>query len=572
MKELQKLFVSGWKRLSPRGKKVLTLYTIGLVLVSGLDAWALYLVSTSLNGSDSYVSMTGISVGLTIAVLFISKSGMSAAISYWSIVAFAKEESLIARENLEIIDKSSWLERLEETNSYLQNAIDRGPYLLTQSNLIGICTVVAESFSALAIVVSITILQPATAVTLLAYFLLVIFVQHKILSKTSTRIGLEVLDRTNEVYNYLADFHGLAKILSTMESKTFTAEIVEKRDKLAKARALQIFVSNLPRYFLEIVLLLGVAVVGSISYAIGGNDSIVAAITLFSIAGFRLLPVVNRIQVLVLAMLSSAPISRTALLSDINKLQLTSRNNSNNAGYLAVNELMRLDDVSFRYPNRSEFAVKDATLSLCKSKQYAIVGLSGSGKTTLVDLILGLIEPTSGKISANLQLDNKVGYVPQESILTAGSIAQNVALEWDTSQINLEKVELALEAAQANEKSIGLGIDGIISSSLTLSGGQRQRIGIARALYRDSQLLVLDEATSALDSITEREIMHTLDRLRESCTIVVIAHRLATVEHVDEVIYMQDGNILGVGGFDNLRNNIPSFAAQIEAGLLSTEK
>jgi ABC-type multidrug transport system fused ATPase/permease subunit len=82
----------------------------------------------------------------------------------------------------------------------------------------------------------------------------------------------------------------------------------------------------------------------------------------------------------------------------------------------------------------------------------------------------------------------------------------------------------------------------------------------------------LDEATSALDSITEREIMHTLDRLRESCTIVVIAHRLATVEHVDEVIYMQDGNILGVGGFDNLRNNIPSFAAQIEAGLLSTEK
>ena len=572
MRELQSLFISGWMVISTGGKRVLTLYTLGLILVSGLDAWALYLVSTSFSDPEVFASNAGLTVGFAIAALFISKSGLSAAISYWSIISFAKEESLLAKQNLETIDKSTWLERLKETNSYLQNAVDRGPYLLTQSNLIGVCTVVAEFFSAIAIVISIMILQPATASSLVIYFVLVALVQHKLLSRTSTRLGIDVLNLTNKVYDYLADYHAISKILATMGSKTFASEIVNQRNKLAKARALQIFVSNLPRYFLEIVLILGVVIVGSITYTISGREGVIAAITLFSVAGFRLLPVVNRIQVLVFAMLGSASISRTALLNMNIKSKPASEQTLKQIGILAANELIRLEGVSFKYAERASYAVEEATLSLQKSKQYAIVGLSGSGKTTLVDLMLGLIEPTSGKIVIDQYLENKIGYVPQDSILTAGSIAQNVALEWDPSVIDLEKVQLALNFAQANEQSIGIGVEGIVESSLSLSGGQRQRIGIARALYRDSQLLILDEATSALDSITEREIMATLDGLRNSCTTVVIAHRLATVEHVDEVIFMQAGKILGIGPFEVLRSNIPSFAAQIEAGMLSTEK
>jgi ABC-type multidrug transport system fused ATPase/permease subunit len=572
MKDLQRLFIAGWKEISSRGKKVLLLYTIGLILVSCLDAWALYLVSTSFLDPEAYFSKTGVATGFTVAALFISKSGLSAAISYWSIIAIAKEEALIGNQNLQRIDGSPWLERLEETNSYLQNAIDRGPYLLTQSNLVGVCTVVAESFSALAIVISIMILQPITASSLVIYFLLVVFIQHKLLSNVSTRLGVDVLNLTNKVYDYLADFHAIAKILATMQSKTFTAEIINQRNKLARARALQIFVSNLPRYFLEIVLIVGVLIVGLIGFAVSGTDGVLAAITLFSVAGFRLLPVVNRIQVLVFAMIGSAPISRSALLKSGLKTQSLIEDKSKHSKILAANELMRLENVSFTYSENGASAVQNATISLQKSKQYAVVGLSGSGKTTLVDLMLGLILPTSGRIIVDQGLNNKIGYVPQDSILTAGSVAQNVALEWDSSEIDFEKVQLALDSAKANEQGIGIAMDSIIASSLSLSGGQRQRIGIARALYRDSQLLILDEATSALDSITEREIMETLDVLRESCTIVVVAHRLATVEHVDEVIFMQAGKILGIGSFEVLRKTIPSFAAQIEAGLLSTER
>ena len=572
MKDLQRLFIAGWKEISSRGKKVLFLYTLGLILVSGLDACALYLISTSFLDPEAYVSKAGVATGFTVAALFISKSVLSAAISYWSIIAIANEEALIGNQNLQIIDGSPWLERLEETNSYLQNAIDRGPYLLTQSNVVGVCTIVGEFFSALVIVISIMILQPITAVSVVTYFLVVVFIQHKLMSKISTRLGIDVLNLTNKVYDYLADFHAIAKILATMQSKTFIKEIMNQRNKLARARALQIFVSNLTRYFLEVALIVGALVVGSISFAVSGTDGVVAAITVFSVAGFRLLPVINRIQVLVFAMLGSAPISRSALLKSGKKNQLQIEDKSNSQTSLAANELMRLENVSFAYSEHGALAVEHATLSLQKSKQYAVVGLSGSGKTTLVDLMLGLILPTAGRIVIDQRLNNKIGYVPQDSILTAGSIAQNVALEWDPSEIDFEKVQSVLEIAKANERGIGIAMDGIIGSSLSLSGGQRQRIGIARALYRDSQLLILDEATSALDSITEREIMETLDALRESCTTVVVAHRLATVEHVDEVILMQAGKILGIGRFEVLRKTIPSFAAQIEAGLLSTEK
>lgn len=572
MKELKDLFFAGWEVISPRGRQVLTLYTLGLILVSGLDALALYLVSKSFSNEDDYSSKESVIAGMVIASLFVAKSILSAAISYVSILAFAKEESRIATSNLHKIDEKPWLDRLQETNSYLQNSIDRGPYLLTQSNLLGVCTVVAEGFSALAIVVSIMILQPSTALSLVLYFVAVVLLQYRVLSKISTRLGNQVLHLTNLVYDYISDLHSLAKVLSVMPSKTFIREISGHRTSLARARGLQIFVSNIPRYFLEVVLVLGVVIVGSISYIFSGEKGVISAITLFSIAGFRLLPIVNRIQVLIFAMLGSAPISRSALLTSRSTLEFQDQLELSNKKSLAVNELMRLENVSFAYPSQSTFAISDVTFSIEKKKQYAIVGLSGSGKTTLVDLMLGLISPTSGILTRDNASQHKIGYVPQDSILTAGSIAQNVSLEWELSDVPLNKVQSALDDAKADESSIGISINGIISSSLSLSGGQRQRIGIARALYRDCNLIVLDEATSALDAITEREIMKTMDELKETCATVIIAHRLATVEHVDEVIYMHNGKILGIGKFEDLRKSIPSFSAQIQAGLLSTEK
>ena len=573
LREILSLFIEGWNVISQKGKTILVSYTFGLIMVSGLDAWALYLISSSFfSGTVSDLSKSNILNGIFIAGLLLAKSALAATISYLSVKAFAAEEALLAKRNIHKVTNAPWLERVEETNSYLQNVIDRGPYLLTQSNLLGVCTVIAESFSALAIVISIMVLQPITAASLIFYFLAVVFVQHKMLSALTTKLGFEVLNLTNKVYDYISDFHSLAKVLAVMESKTFSLEVITQRNSLAKGRALQIFVSNIPRYFLEIVLIFGVVIVGSISFLFSGTAGVVAAITMFSVAGFRLLPIVNRIQVLIFAMIGSAPISRTALLNSVSKVDRQDSGRILESGHLARNELMRLDKVSFSYSQERDMAIQGATFSIQKNKQYAIVGLSGSGKTTLVDLILGLIHPTSGSIFLDQSLIGKIGYVPQDSTLIVGSIAQNVALEWDVSEIDLQKVKSALADAKADEQSIGISMTETVASSLSLSGGQRQRVAIARALYRDSQLLILDEATSALDSITEREIMDTLDGLRGSCTTIVIAHRLATVEHVDEVVYLEAGRVLGIGRFEELRTTLPSFAAQIEAGMLSTEK
>jgi len=203
----------------------------------------------------------------------------------------------------------------------------------------------------------------------------------------------------------------------------------------------------------------------------------------------------------------------------------------------------------------------------------AIVGPSGSGKTTLVDLILGILSPQSGTVllsglspqSAISKWPDAVAYVPQMPIMKEGSIRQNIAFGFSSEEVNSEKVQSALEASQLFEfveqlpnKDYSL----IGERGIGLSGGQLQRLGIARALYLSPKLIVLDEATSALDGITEKEISNAISRLKEDATLIIIAHRLSTIVNADDVIYIQKGEILASGTFEQVRQAVPNFDKQ----------
>jgi ATP-binding cassette subfamily C protein len=214
--------------------------------------------------------------------------------------------------------------------------------------------------------------------------------------------------------------------------------------------------------------------------------------------------------------------------------------------------------------------LSDINLKLQIGKQYAFVGPSGSGKTTLADVCLGLIRPDSGHVffSSGLTKDS-VCYVPQSVELAVGSIAQNVALEWNKADIDMTRVNRALIESQLSELIISE--ESVESTGRpNLSGGQIQRLGIARILYRNPIFVVFDEATSALDAQTENEIMKLLDSLRKEITVVLIAHRLTTIQNADQIIYIDNGKIEGVGSFEELRIQIPAFAKQIELGSLLT--
>jgi ATP-binding cassette subfamily C protein len=242
---------------------------------------------------------------------------------------------------------------------------------------------------------------------------------------------------------------------------------------------------------------------------------------------------------------------------------------------------LTLEGVGFRYPGADQWAVRGVSLSIPFGSTAAIVGASGSGKSTLIDLLLGLIEPEEGVIAIDdtplTDLTRwwraRVGYVPQEVSLFDASIAQNVALSW-SNDVDRDRVIAALEQAQllpTIEARFG-GIDGGIGErGLSLSGGQRQRLGIARALYSEPLVLVLDEATSALDTVTEASVTEAITGLKGRVTTVTVAHRLATIQHSDQIFFMSDGVLADRGTFDELVASNSEFARQASlAGLTGT--
>jgi ABC-type multidrug transport system fused ATPase/permease subunit len=203
----------------------------------------------------------------------------------------------------------------------------------------------------------------------------------------------------------------------------------------------------------------------------------------------------------------------------------------------------------------------------------AVVGPSGAGKTSLIDVLLGVIAPTKGSIQlsglmpedAVQRWPGAIAYVPQDISIVRGTIATNVALGFDLSEIDENRIWEALEIAQLKSFVEGLpeGINSTVGErGSKLSGGQRQRLGIARALLSSPKLLVLDEATSALDGKSEIDVSDAISKLKNSMTLVVIAHRLSTVRNADLVIYMDSGKIVASGTFDEVRKAVPDFDMQ----------
>jgi ABC-type bacteriocin/lantibiotic exporter with double-glycine peptidase domain len=226
--------------------------------------------------------------------------------------------------------------------------------------------------------------------------------------------------------------------------------------------------------------------------------------------------------------------------------------------------VLSLQNVTFQYPTSDRPVLADITLSLESGLQYAIVGPSGAGKTTLVDICLGLLQPQSGSVS---RANKKVAYVPQETHIARLTLEQNIALEWTNADIDHLRAENAIRTARLTNVLDGRTSEQGLSGQ-ALSGGQKQRIGLARALYRNPSILFLDEVTSALDAETEHAVMSSIQELRGTITVVIVAHRLSTVQHADQVIYVENGKILGVGSFEELRQSLPQLQRQIELGTL----
>lgn len=525
---------------------------------------------------------------MVVGLLIVSKSFLAIGLQWIATRRFARFELAISRQLLDGFFRLPWTERIQRNSTEIVRSTDVGVATTVAGVLIPFAQLFGELCTFVAVLAVLLVAQPVMAVVAIAYFGIVGGILLRWIVRKSVQAG-----RVNRSYS-TRSVRLLTEMIQSLKEVTLrgkTEEVMEivlgVRQRSARARANMSFLAVVPRYVLEAALIGGFALAGVVGYlTAGGMTGAVSAAALFGVAGFRVVPSLTRFQAIMSQTAASIPFAQTAI-ADIRTGQQYVQ-----AQALQEPELrpvppdartIELVDVGFRYPAAQLEAVRGVTLSIPLGGSIAIVGASGSGKTTLVDLLLGLLEPTSGTIEiggaplSTVLRDwrSRVGYVPQEVSLFDATIAQNVALTWDPEQVDDDQVRRCLARAQVLDIVEGRdkGVHARVGErGIGLSGGQRQRVGIARALYTDPRVLFLDEATSALDTGTEAAVTDAIAHLRGQITVIVVAHRLATIRTSDVVCFMRDGEVVAHGTFDEVVARVPDFAHQAAlAGLSGPE-
>lgn len=372
---------------------------------------------------------------------------------------------------------------------------------------------------------------------------------------------------------------GIKDIKVLGREKSYAARFGDPSEQMARTQIAVRVISQVPQFALQAIafgglILLCLALLDAEQVntnSIAPLGDVLPVLGAFAFAGQRLMPELGRVYGALAAMQTGAA-AVNVIYDDL--LQKAQNDDCwpTAPTALGLRERLDLDGVSYRYPNAERHGLNDISLSIRVGQKIGIVGITGAGKTTLADVILGLLDPTSGQIlvdgtpvtPSNLRAwQRSVGYVPQDIFLTGSSIKENIAFGVDCFEIDLARVEQAALAAQLDEfirSDLPNGYDTAIGErGVRLSGGQRQRIGIARALYHDADLIVFDEATSALDNLTESEVMAAVDALPGDKTVLMIAHRLSTVRRCDRIVVLEKGRVVGCDNWDALMNTNETF-------------
>lgn len=350
---------------------------------------------------------------------------------------------------------------------------------------------------------------------------------------------------------------GIKEIKILDREQYFIDEYQKYYTKFSRGLRISRVISILPKYIVEAVCMSGLLLAIIIKMYFGGADVIyyLPQLAVFAVAALRLMPSVGKINEFTTSILYALP-SVDLVYHDLHEIEAyVERQDSEVKEAWNLQKEIRVEHVTYTYPNVEEPVIREASFKIEKGSTVAFIGASGAGKTTMVDLILGLLEPQEGRIMADeLNIHEKprtfhaqVGYIPQVIYLSDDTIRNNIAFGVKQENIDEQAVLLAMEKAQLTDfiQSLPLGLDTIVGDrGVRLSGGQRQRIGIARALYHDPEILVLDEATSALDNDTEAAVMEAVENLQGTKTMIIIAHRLTTIRNVDRIYEVGDGKVI----------------------------
>jgi ATP-binding cassette, subfamily B, bacterial PglK len=366
--------------------------------------------------------------------------------------------------------------------------------------------------------------------------------------------------------------HGVRDVKLLGVEDSFTQAYELGRFRWARAAYVWGALSELPRATIETALLGFILALFTVGI-IGGSpsDELLATLGLFAYAGLRMQTSVQKI----VGGLNSIRYAQAALDqvdSDLTMIEGWRSERGEDEVELTFHGKLRMEAVGFSYEGASRPALSDVDVTVMRGEMIGICGPTGGGKTTLTDLITGILEPSQGRVTVDgIKIQSglkswyrKLGVVPQMVFLSDDTLRRNIALGQPDDQIDEESLALAVQLSQLGEfvAALPLGLDTVVGErGIRVSGGQRQRVAIARALYRRPEVLVFDEGTSALDTLTESELMSSLERLHGQHTLIIVAHRLSTVRNCDRILYIADGVIQGEGSYDQLIAMHPGFRA-----------
>ncbi len=462
-----------------------------------------------------------------------------------------------------------WLFHAAGSSAQLTNKISQECTRVTDKIIAPLMKMNARVVMVFFMSVAILIFNPVVAITGFIVFFLVYLLLYRTVRRKLVANGKVVSATQRERFKLMGEgFGGIKDVLLLGRQQVFNQRFEQSSRSLGRARGMTKTLSEVPRYAME--LLAFGSVIFLVLYLLVARDGnlgdILPVLSVFALAGLKLLPAFQQIYTCVATIRGelAAFDSIREDLSDSRYAACQSPPSESTAGYLELHQAIELRNVIFHYPGKEEAALEKLSITVPVNQVVGLVGASGSGKSTAIDILLALIEPDSGELLIDgLPLNdemkrawqNSLGFVPQSIFLADASIRENIAFGLLDEQVDYHRVQRAASMARLDELISQLpdGLETRVGErGIQLSGGQRQRIGIARALYDDASVLIFDEATSALDGITEKLVMDSIHEFSGNKTIIMIAHRLATVRSCDCIYLMERGRVVDHGKYDEL--------------------